>query len=44
MMSSLGDELGYTKDAPGFSLGDITRDPGVTNMMNWCHIVSGVKM
>ena len=41
MMSSLGDELGCTKDAPGFSLGDITRDP---NMMNWCHIVSGVKM
>ena len=44
MMSSLGDELGCTKDAPGISLGDIKRDPGVKNMMNWCHIVRGGKM
>ena len=40
MMSSLGDELGCTKDAPGI----ITRNPGVTNMMNWCHIVRGGKI
>ena len=40
MMSSLGDELGCTKDASGI----MTRNPGVANMMNWCNIVSGVKM
>ena len=44
VMSSPGDEFGCTEDAPGISLGDITGDPGVTNMMNWCHIVRGGKM
>ena len=44
VMSSPGDEFGCTEDAPGISLGDITRDPGVTNMMNWYHIVRGGKM
>ena len=44
VMSSPGDEFGCTEDASGISLGDITRDPGVTNMMKWCHIVRGGKM